>query len=110
MKKYLITGFSGFVSFHFLSYLENNKIFSQILGIDIIEPYFNFSGFKYVKFRFEKINLLDKDSIENIIFQFQPDCILHLASYSSVAYSWQEPVSSFQNNTNICLSLIRICY
>ncbi len=44
--------------------------------------------------------------MENIIFQFQPDYILHLASYSSVAFSWTHPVLSFQNNTNIFLNLL----
>ena len=38
--------------------------------------------------------------------QFQPNYILHLASYSSVAFSWQHPVKSFQNNTNIFLNVL----
>lgn len=38
--------------------------------------------------------------------QFKPDYILHLASYSSVAYSWKNPVAAFVNNTNIFLNLI----
>jgi GDP-4-dehydro-6-deoxy-D-mannose reductase len=29
----------------------------------------------------------------------------HLASYSSVAFSWKEPILSFQNNMNIFLNL-----
>jgi GDP-4-dehydro-6-deoxy-D-mannose reductase len=52
------------------------------------------------------MDLLDREGIEGIIRQFQPDCILHLASYSSVAFSWRNPVTSFQNNTNIFLNLL----
>jgi GDP-4-dehydro-6-deoxy-D-mannose reductase len=35
-----------------------------------------------------------------------PDYILHLAAYSSVAYSWKNPSESFLNNSNIFLNLI----
>ena len=34
--------------------------------------------------------------------------MLHLASYSSVAYSWKHPAESFKNNTNIFLNLVMI--
>ena len=32
--------------------------------------------------------------------------ILHLASYSSVAYSWKHPIECFNNNTNIFLNVV----
>lgn len=106
MKKYLITGFSGFVSHHFLEYLENNKIIASIKGIDIYDPDFKIEGYNYFKCDFEKINLLHKDAVENVVLNFQPDYILHLASFSSVAFSWKEPIISFQNNTNVFLNLL----
>jgi GDP-4-dehydro-6-deoxy-D-mannose reductase len=52
------------------------------------------------------MDLLDREGIEKIILQFQPNWILHLASYSSVAFSWRNPVKSFQNNTNIFLNVL----
>lgn len=108
MNKYLITGFSGFVSKHFIQYLEQQKIPSLILGLDINEPDFRIASesFKYIRCEFIKIDLLDKEKIKNIIFQFSPEYILHLASFSSVAFSWKEPLLSFQNNTNIFLNLL----
>jgi GDP-4-dehydro-6-deoxy-D-mannose reductase len=105
VKKYLITGFSGFVSRHFLEFLESHRIKAVVKGLDIYNPDFD-DHFKYVKFNFEKIDLLHKEKVENIIYEFQPDYILHLASYSSVAFSWKEPIISFQNNTNIFLNLL----
>lgn len=107
-KKYLITGFSGFVSRHFCEYLEQNEIRSLVKGIDVHSPDFKQENFKNIKFDFEKIDLLDKGKVENIIFEFQPDFILHLASFSSVAFSWKEPILSFQNNTNIYLNLLEV--
>ena len=106
MEKYLLTGFSGFVSQHFLDLLETMKISVSVLGIDINPPEFSISKFKYVKCQFCKIDLLDKNQVDNTIYQFQPDYILHLASYSSVAFSWKNPVASFANNTNIFLNLL----
>ena len=106
MKKFFITGFSGFVSRHFCEYLEQGGIRSLIKGIDVHYPDFELESFKNIKIDFEKIDLLDKVKVENIIFEFQPDYILHLASFSSVAFSWKEPVISFQNNTNIFLNLL----
>ena len=106
MKKFLITGFSGFVSRYFIEYLEENEIRAFIKGIDVHHPDINPDAFKHVKYDFERIDLLDKGKVENIIFEFQPDYILHLASFSSVAFSWKEPNISFQNNTNIFLNLL----
>ncbi|MEN6490071.1 MAG: GDP-mannose 4,6-dehydratase [Smithella sp.] len=106
MKKYLITGFSGFVSRHFLQYLEDNEIRALIKGIDVRSPDFGKENFKHVKFDFEKVNLLNKAKVEDVIFEFHPDYILHLASFSSVAFSWKEPIVSFNNNVNIFLNLL----
>lgn len=106
MKKYLITGFSGFVSRHFLEYLDKNGISAHVKGLDIIDHDFKQENFKSIKFEFDKIDLLDKGKVENILYEFQPNYILHLASFSSVALSWKEPVRSFQNNTNIYLNIL----
>ncbi len=106
MEKYLITGFSGFVAKHFLDYLDEKEVPAYVLGVDLHRPEFNIYGFKYVRCSFEKTDLLNKDEVDNIIYQFQPSYILHLASFSSVAFSWKNPVASFANNTNIFLNLL----
>jgi GDP-4-dehydro-6-deoxy-D-mannose reductase len=106
MKKYLITGYSGFVSRHFLEYLDKNETDVSVKGLDVQKPEFLHSSYKNTRLDFEKIDLLDQDRVESIIFNFQPDYIVHLASYSSVAFSWKEPILSFQNNMNIYLNLL----
>ncbi len=106
MGKYLITGFSGFVSRHFLDYLESNKINSEVLGVDLLTPHFQTDSYSHVQCSFEKVDLLDKNQVDNLIYQFQPTYILHLASFSSVAFSWKDPIKSFKNNTNIFLNLL----
>lgn len=106
-EKYLITGFSGFVSKHFIDFLENNKINADVLGVDVNETIdFDYKSKTYVNCTFIKLDLLNKDAVEIIINDYKPNFVLHLASYSSVGLSWKLPVESFTNNTNIFLNLI----
>jgi GDP-4-dehydro-6-deoxy-D-mannose reductase len=106
MNKYLITGFSGFVSEHFLEYLNDKPTKTEVIGLDIEEPNFEILKFKNVNISFIKVNLLDKIEVKDILSIHKPNFILHLASFSSVSYSWSNPVESFVNNTNIFLNLI----
>jgi GDP-4-dehydro-6-deoxy-D-mannose reductase len=106
LEKYLITGFSGFVSRHFCEYLEKNKVNAFVKGLDVQDHDLNLDDFKHISINFEKMDLSSANNIERVLSEFKPNYILHLASFSSVASSWKEPVQSFQNNTNIFLNLI----
>jgi len=108
MKKILITGFSGFVSSYFIEHLEKENIKCEVLGIDINDPEFIIDNSKNVKIQTKKIDLLDNGVLEKIIYSFQPGYVLHLASYSSVGFSWKNPSLSFQNNINIFLNLMEV--
>ena len=109
MKRYLITGFSGFVSYYFLKHLnDTTKEKIEVLGLDINKPLdfeenYNFAN---LIIRFIPINLLDYKSLEIALTSFFPDYVLHLAVFSSVGASWKSPVESFMNNTNIFLNLV----
>jgi GDP-4-dehydro-6-deoxy-D-mannose reductase len=89
--KYLITGYSGFVSRHFLNLLESLREPVIVLGVDINEPEENIS-YSFVECSFKKVNLLNKEDVHDVLIDFKPDFLLHLASYSSVAFSWKNPV------------------
>jgi GDP-4-dehydro-6-deoxy-D-mannose reductase len=106
MEKYLVTGASGFVSRYFLDLLEGSKIKTHVLGIDMNAPNFRTEHYKNINFEFQKTDLLNKEHLGKLIHDFQPHYLLHLASYSSVAYSWKNPVESFANNTNIFLNIL----
>lgn len=106
MKRMLITGFSGFVSRHFLNYLVENNLSYEVLGVDVNLPKFAMEDYEpTLAMSFEQVNLLDKEAVEDMIATFRPDYILHLASFSSVAYSWQHPADCFMNNTSIFLNV-----
>lgn len=102
MKKILITGIAGFVAKHFVEYLQKNNFEYEILGLDILDDYE--INYKYAKYK--KIDLTDRALIQEVLDNFKPDYILHLASVSSVSVSWQKPVQSFVNNTNIFLNIV----
>jgi GDP-4-dehydro-6-deoxy-D-mannose reductase len=109
MRKYIVTGASGFVACHFFNYLDSLKENCEVLGIDIKTPdNINDYEFSHIKLRFIEINLLDYSSLETAVISFLPTYIVHLASLSSVSNSWNEPISSFSNNTNIFLNLVEV--
>ncbi len=107
-KKILITGFSGFVSRHLLAYMQENDNDVEVCGIDINPPSFDLSEFHRIKAEYHMVNLLEIDAVKNLLTAFRPDYIVHLASFSSVAYSWKHPIECFQNNTNIFLNIIAV--
>lgn len=107
MDKFLITGCSGFVGRHFLDFLEDNRIKCEVLGLDI-DSMVPHRQFKHVKLITDCVDLLNQADVERIIFDFQPRYILHLASFSSVAFSWKNPTVSFKNNVNIFLNLLEV--
>lgn len=105
-KRFLITGFSGFVGRHFLQYLFEKKEPVDVFGIDIRKPAFDTTVYaSRINIQFREVNLLDGQGLKAILEEFKPQYILHLASFSSVAFSWQHPEESFVNNTNIFLNL-----
>ncbi len=107
MKKILITGVSGFVAGHFIEYLYDNKIECEILGLDRSTPILDFGKYgDRIDIHFSVVDLMDREALKTIIQDFKPDYVLHLAAFSSVAYSWKHPSESFTNNSNIFLNLI----
>lgn len=110
MKRILITGFGGFVSNHLIEFIEKLDTSFEIFGVSrsfIRHPKIINSVFNHVI-----MDLKQESSVYELIKSIEPDYVIHLASNSSVAYSWSEPVKSFQNNTNIFLNLveaIRVC-
>lgn len=58
------------------------------------------------KIEFHQGSLLDESFVFDLVKGAKADYIVHLASYSSVAQSWQNPVKCFRNNVNIFLNLL----
>jgi GDP-4-dehydro-6-deoxy-D-mannose reductase len=109
MKSILITGISGFVGGHFTRLLMNKQPECVIHGVSRSKPVWDFIPNRDAvqdAITFHQCDLLDSKKINEIIGEIQPDYILHLASFSSVAQSWRKPVTSFLNNTNAFLNIV----
>ena len=104
--KLLITGFAGFVSTHFLHLLNTVEPGAEVLGIDKKKTEIDLTAYPNLNIQFRDIDLLDKQMVQEALVSFNPGYVLHLASVSSVAQSWQTPLDSFVNNTNIFLNLV----
>jgi len=101
-KKFLITGVKGFVAAYFLDLIYSKSSNIKVLGLDIAD----YMQVSYPNFNYKKIDLTNKPLIYEVLDTFKPDYILHLASASSVAKSWEFPSETFVNNTNIFLNLV----
>jgi GDP-4-dehydro-6-deoxy-D-mannose reductase len=107
MRRLLITGISGFVGGHIVSYLANHTNEFEIHGISRSKPAWDFVPPELINnSRFHSADLLDIPQIKSLIEEIEPKYILHMAAQSSVAESWKTPVLSFMNNTNIFLNII----
>lgn len=104
--KILITGVTGFVGLHFLDYLNTKEPGSSVLGIARHIAGLDSAKYPHLNITLRQIDLLDKEAVGKVLVEFAPEHILHLASVSSVALSWQMPLESFVNNTNIFLNLV----
>ena len=80
MRKILITGSSGFVGEELLIKLSSN-IDDKIIGIDNFEPSNEIKKKNIKNFFFKKTELRNnKDKLEQIFKEHQPDTIIHCAS------------------------------
>ena len=105
--KILITGIAGFAAKHFLHYLNEQEPGSEVLGIyNETLPAFDDEKLDGLHLSFSKINLLDKNKIAEVIEEFNPSYILHLAGRSSVANSWKAPADSVMDNTSFFLNIV----
>ena len=100
--KILITGIAGFVGNHLTEYLTGNDTGDtiEIAGVDINLENFrpgNHTG-RNVSIMTSEIDLRDRKAVEILIGDFMPDIIYHLAAQSSVGYSWENPIETFETN------------
>jgi GDP-4-dehydro-6-deoxy-D-mannose reductase len=105
MTKVLITGFTGFVSKYLLDHLADSSEEFTILGLSRSQ-YFDAFSIKNLTISVKKIDLNSQTELKEVLASFLPNYIYHLASDSSVSYSWVKPIESFLNNTNIFLNLV----
>jgi GDP-4-dehydro-6-deoxy-D-mannose reductase len=100
MNRILITGCNGFVARYFVDYCRVKNSAAEFSGVDI-SPSCTVEGVSY-----SQMDLMDLGGIKQLLLAYKPTHIAHFASVSSVSQSWERPVESFTNNTNIFLNIV----
>ncbi len=87
----LVTGAAGFVGRHLVAHLEEQG--DTVVGID----------------RADGPDLLDGPALAAFVAEGAPDAIYHLAGWSDVGGSWDEPRLAFEANAVGTLNLLQAC-
>ncbi|CEP81824.1 NAD-dependent epimerase [Paraclostridium sordellii] len=114
-EKILITGSSGFIGFH-LSNLLLKKGY-EVVGIDNMNDYYDVKIKegrleilkKYEDFTFYKIDLKDKEDIDNLFEKQGFDYVINLAAQAGVRYSIENPYAYVDSNLIGFVNILEAC-
>ncbi len=103
-KKVLVTGAAGFIGFHLSKRLLEDGY--EVVGLDIVNDYYDPSIKEarlqilnpYKNFKFVKIDLSDKSSMEELFKVEGFDVVVNLAAQAGVRYSLVNPHSYVDSN------------
>lgn len=95
--KFLVTGAAGFIGFHVSERLLAAG--HQVIGIDNLNDYYDVNLKlarlnlieNHPQFRFQKIDLADRQGMADLFALEQPQRVIHLAAQAGVRYSLENP-------------------
>lgn len=114
-SKILITGSAGFIGFHLSSLLLNKGY--EVIGIDNINDYYNTrlkeDRLQILKqhdnFTFYKLDLKDKEAIDNLFKEYKFDYVINLAAQAGVRYSITNPYAYVDSNIIGFMNILEAC-
>ena len=100
----LVTGAAGFIGFHLTRRLLEDG--HSVLGVDSMNSFYDRTLKEarlqeltpYPRFRFEQIDLSDRDGTERLFDEARPTRVAHLAAQAGVRYSFEAPHAYFASN------------
>lgn len=101
-KKALITGINGFVGSHLVEFLLKDNY--EIVGFDITDNIENRIIPRDIKV--VTGDLCDEQQVNEVVNNFLPDVIFHLAAQSSVKLSFENPIETLSININGALNIL----
>ncbi|MGD9335177.1 MAG: NAD-dependent epimerase [Desulfobacterales bacterium] len=111
----LVTGAAGFIGYHLSKRLLKDGC--TVTGIDNLNPYYDVSLktarlerlTPFDTFSFFKMDIADKESLENIFKNSQFDVVVNLAAQAGVRYSLENPRSYVDSNIVGFVNLLECC-
>lgn len=113
--KFLVTGAAGFIGFHTSKYLLERG--DAVIGIDNLNDYYD-PALKQARlsllesqddFRFNKIDIIDKEALDAIFKSESPDYVIHLAAQAGVRYSLENPYAYIDSNITGFMNVLEAC-
>tara|TARA_B100000674_G_scaffold292324_1_gene242397 strand:+ start:91 stop:1092 length:1002 start_codon:yes stop_codon:yes gene_type:complete len=112
--KILVTGSAGFIGYHLTQFLLKKNY--TVFGLDNINSYYDanlkksrLSNIKNKNFIFNKIDLQDKQSIEDLFKKNKFDVVINLAAQAGVRYSISHPEKYIESNVTGFINLLEAC-
>ncbi len=114
-QKALVTGAAGFIGFHLAKRLLDNGC--RVIGVDNINDYYD-PNLKHDRlkvlqsepgFTFSKTNLAEKEELERIFEENDPEIVVNLAAQAGVRYSLTNPHAYVQSNLVGFVNILECC-
>lgn len=100
--KVLVTGGAGYIGSHFVRYLTENS--HEVIVLDnLSRGHIESINENAV---FELADLMNKDSLDQVIKKHEPDAIVHFAAFAYVGESVEKPEMYYENNVVGSFNLI----
>lgn len=117
MKTYLITGVAGFIGSNLAKKVLKQNSEIQIVGIDNLNEYYDIkikeARLKELEqnknFVFIKGNIADKEALEKIFKEYEPEIVVNLAAQAGVRYSITNPDVYIESNIIGFYNILECC-
>ncbi|RKJ02803.1 NAD-dependent epimerase/dehydratase family protein [bacterium D16-54] len=118
----LITGCAGFIGANLATYLLDKCQNSTIIGVDNLNNYYDKELKEYrleliknkervslSKYLFIKLDISDKEGIQNLFEEYHPSIIINLAAQAGVRYSIKNPDAYISSNILGFYNILECC-
>ncbi|MFP4487955.1 MAG: NAD-dependent epimerase [Bacteroidales bacterium] len=130
MSRILVTGTAGFIGFHLAEKLAGEG--HEVVGLDNVNNYYDVSlkysrleeagiekdkiaynkpvkSRKYPRYSFIKLDLEDRESLDNLFEKKGFDYVVHLAAQAGVRYSIENPMAYIDSNIVGFANILEAC-